>query len=299
MAGKFSRSWQIFKSSAAVLGENKKLLVFPLFSSVATVIVLATFVSGFFLLPGSGGSAGGGEYASEVSSAELVMVFAMYLTLYFVAIFFNTALVASVARYLDGGDASVRYGLGAAWSRVGTIFGYAIIAATVGMLLKALEERLGFIGRIVVNLVGLAWTVSTFLVVPVLVHQNVGPIDAVKKSASMLKNTWGENIIANAGMGLVFMLLYIPIIALIVLGIAVASGDVATSNVGGANTMIGGSLLVMSVAALLLLGLTHAALQSIYGAALYRHASGDVGGSEGRDFSSAVLDNAFGPKKKK
>ena len=294
MAGKFSRSWQIFKSSAAVLGENKKLLVFPLFSSVATLIVLATFVSGFYLLPGSGGATN----ASEYSSAELVMVFAMYLTLYFVAIFFNTALVASVARYLDGDEASVRYGIGAAWSRVGTIFGYAIIAATVGMLLKALEERLGFIGQIVVNLIGLAWTVSTFLVVPVLVHQNVGPIDAVKESALMLKKTWGENIIANAGMGLIFLLLYIPIFALVILGIAVAFGNVNTSNIGGANTMIGGSLLVISISALLLLGLTHAALQSIYGAALYRYASGDVGGSESRDFSSAVLDNAFGPKKK-
>lgn len=299
MAGKFSRSWQIFKSSAAVLADNKKLLVFPLFSSVASLIVLTTFLFGFYLLPGSSGSTSGGDYASEYNSAELVMVFAMYLTLYFVAIFFNTALVASVARYLDGGEASVRYGLGAAWSRVGTIFGYAIIAATVGMLLKALEERLGFVGVIVVNLIGLAWTVSTFLVVPVLVHQNVGPIDAVKESASMLKKTWGENIIANAGMGLVFMLLYIPIFGLVVLGIAVTFGDVATSNVGGANTMFGGSLLAISVAALLLLGLTHAALQSIYGAALYRHASGDVGGPEGRDFSSAVLDNAFGPKKKK
>ena len=122
------------------------------------------------------------------------------------------------------------------------------------MLLKALEERLGFIGQIVVNLIGLAWTVSTFLVVPVLVHQNVGPIDAVKESASMLKKTWGENIIANAGMGLVFMLLYIPVFALVILSIGVTFGDVATNNVGGANTMIGGTLLVISVAALLLLG---------------------------------------------
>ena len=85
-----------------------------------------------------------------------------------------------------------------ATSKMGTIAGYALIAATVGMILRAIQERVGFIGRIIVGLLGVGWTVATYLVVPVLVTRDVGPIDAVKESAGWLKKTWGENVIRPA-----------------------------------------------------------------------------------------------------
>jgi hypothetical protein len=293
MAGRFSRSWEIFKSSVAVLADNKRLLIFPLLSSIAVVLVIASFLPGFMLFA----DVDNPNSSEQMGNVELLIMFAMYVAIYTVIIFFNSALVASVANYLDGGEATVSFGLAAAWSKIGIIIGYAIIAATVGMILKALEERLGFIGQIVIGLIGMAWSVTTFLVVPVLVHRDVGPMDAVKESATLLKKTWGENIIANAGMGFLFTLLYIPLIALAVfsVGDTVASAAVADGNLG---SILGGSVFAIAVLGMVLLALTHATLQAIYGAALYRYASDVPGQTEGRDFSPALMSSAFGPKKK-
>jgi hypothetical protein len=81
---------------------------------------------------------------------------------------------------------------------------YALIAATVGTLLRAIAERVGIIGRLIVGLVGVGWTVATALVVPILAAENVGPVEAIGRSVDLIKKSWGENIIGNAGIGIVF-----------------------------------------------------------------------------------------------
>ncbi len=101
-----------------------------------------------------------------------------------VIFFCNTALVGAALIRLRGGDPTVADGFRIAASRVGPILGYAFIAATVGMVLRAISERSGFLGRLVVSLVGFAWNLATFLAVPVLVVEDVGPIEAVQRSAS-------------------------------------------------------------------------------------------------------------------
>ncbi len=129
-------------------------------------------------------------------------LFAMYVAQYFVIIFFNTALVGAAMARLDGRDPTVRSALKVAASRIGPIFGYAVISATVGVLLRAFAERLGFIGRLVVAGVGVAWTVATFLVVPILAAEGIGPLAAIAKSGALLRKSWGENLIGNTGIAL-------------------------------------------------------------------------------------------------
>ncbi|UUZ47783.1 DUF6159 family protein [Massilia sp. B-10] len=73
-----------------------------------------------------------------------------------------------------------------------------MIAATVGVILRAIQERVGFLGRIIVGMLGVGWTIATFLVVPVLVARDKGPVDSIKDSAALLKQTWGENVIGQA-----------------------------------------------------------------------------------------------------
>jgi hypothetical protein len=167
-------------------------------------------------------------------------------------------------------------------ARLPAILGYAVIAATVGMILRMLQERAGFIGRWIVGLLGVAWTVATFLTVPVLVSQNVGPIDAVKRSAELLKRTWGENLAGNIGMGLVFGIL-IAIVAFggIALVIAAASADAK---------VLGFAIMALAVVGVALLALVQTALQGIYAAALYRYATtGDASGG----FDHALIADAF------
>ena len=281
MAGKFSRSWALMKASAAVLQSDKSLLVFPLLSGVCTLLVAASFLIpvGVLML--------GGEYAGQdmhqrMSVGSYLLLFAFYLVQYFVIIFFQTALTGVALMHLRGEPTSVSAGFALARSRWTHILGYALIAATVGLVLRMVQERLGLIGRLVVGFLGLAWTVATFLVVPILASQEVGPIDAVKHSVELLKRSWGENLIGNGGIGVVFglaMLLAMLLAALLI------GGAFATQSMVAVVLAV-----VVVVVGLTLLGLIQASLHGIYAAALYRFAeTGETSGG----FNADLLGQAF------
>jgi hypothetical protein len=281
MFTRLSRSWELIKASGAVLRQDKELLLFPLFSGIAMLVVIASFM---VPLVASGAIE---RLNPESSQATLmVFVFAFYLVQYFIIFFFNSALVGAAMIRLDGGDPTVSDGLRIAGSRFMKILGYAAIAATVGLVLRLLEERLGLIGRWVVGLLGVAFTVATFLTVPVLVSRDVGPIEAVKESAVLLKKTWGENIIGNTGMGLVFSLLFLGVFGI---GMLLMFGALQTGN-----TTLGILVLVTMIVAGVGLVLVNAALQGVYSAALYRYATD---GNVGESFSSALLGEALRPKR--
>jgi hypothetical protein len=281
MFTRFTRSWELIKASGAVLRQDKELLLFPFFSAIATLIVAASFIVPLMATGAFERSVAPGEETSY-----MVFLFLFYLVQYFIIFFFNTALVGAAMIRLDGGDPTVRDGLRIASSKIVPIIGYAAIAATVGLILRMIEERAGFIGRWIVGLLGLAFTVATFLTVPILVTRNVGPVEAVKESAALLKKTWGENIIGNGGMGFVFFLFYF---LAGVIGFAFVSTVAQTGNA----TLI---VLVIAMVVLAVVGvaLVQSALQGVYSAALYRYATD---GNVGESFSSALLGEAFRPKK--
>ena len=285
MAGKFARSWALMKASAGVLRADKSLLVFPLLAGVCSMVVAASFLVPVVLAM-IGHHADVDVDERRFSPLYYAVLFAFYLVQYFVIVFFNTALVGVALARLRGEPAGLAEGFALARSRLGSIFGYALIAATVGLLLRMLQERLGLIGRFVVGLLGLAWTVATFLVVPVLASEGIGPMDAVKRSAELLKRTWGENLIGNAGLGVVsglVMFLVVLLAGALMVGAAATQSVVAMALVG-----------VLAVVAFILLGLVQSTLQGIYSAALYRYAeAGEVGGG----FDQALLESAFRPKR--
>jgi hypothetical protein len=277
MFEKISRSWGLVKASASVLRSDKELLVFPLVSALCATLVAATFLIPAITLDlFSGGEPGPVVY---------VLAFLFYLSQYFVIFFFNTALVGAAMIRLDGGDPTVGDGLRIAMSKIGPILGYAAIAATVGLILKMIEERAGFIGTMIIRLIGTAWTIATFLVVPVLVSRDIGPIDAVKESVVLLQRTWGESIVGNVGIGLAFGLLtflMVIVVATLVIGAALTAGATAAFVVAG-----------LGVIAIALLATIQAALGGIYSAALYRYA---VDGNAPAGFEGGALQSAFRPK---
>lgn len=280
MFERLSRSWGLIKASAGVLAKDKELLVFPLLSAVCTLIVAAAF-----LLPAFGMGALDGLREGGTSPTVYVFAFLFYLVQYFVIFFFNSALVGAAMIRLEGGDPTLSDGLRIASSKALPILGYAAIAATVGMILRAIQERSGFLGRLVAGFLGVAWTVASFLVVPVLVSRNVGPIDAVKESAVLLKKTWGENLIGQGGVGLVFGLIFF---AMIIVG---GGAIIAVATTG--NGVLIGLVVALVIIALLLGGLVQAALSGIYSAALYRYA---VGAGDSQGFDAQLLGQAFRTK---
>jgi hypothetical protein len=214
------------------------------------------------------------------------VAFLFYVVQYFVIFYFNAALVGCVLMRLDGGAPTVKDGLRLANSRFATILGYAIISATVGVILRTIQERAGFLGRFITGLFGILWNVATFLVVPVLVARDVGPVQSIKDSASLLKRTWGENVVGQVGLGLAFSVIQIAIIfgGAAVIGVAVA---------------LNFPLLAIPLALLIIVGvlatiLFHSALSGIYSAVLYRYASN---GDSTIGFDSSALTSAFLPKK--
>jgi hypothetical protein len=281
MFTRFSRSWELIKASGAVLRQDKELLLFPFFSAIATLVVSASFIVPLILTGAFERSIAPGDEA-----AYMVFVFVFYLIQYFIIFFFNLALVGAAMIRLDGGDPTVRDGLRIASSHVVQILGYAAIAATVGLILRIIEERAGFIGRWIAGLVGLAFTVATFLTVPILVSREVGPIEAVKESAALLKKTWGENIIGNGGMGFVFFLFYLAACGI---GMVFIFGAAQTGN-----PVLIVPVIALVVLAIIGLALVQAALQGVYSAALYRYATE---GNAGETFPTALLGEAFRPKR--
>lgn len=283
MFERLSRSWSLVKASAEILLKDQSLLVFPLISGVAALLVIATFalpLGGFDIVHEIARDDGG-----AMAGSHYVVLFLFYLVQYFLIFFFNTALVGAVMIRMDGGEPTVADGLRLAVSKLPAIVGYSFVAATVGLLLRAIEERVGFIGQIVVALVGTAWTLATYLVVPVLAARDVGPLDAISESAELFKQTWGENVIGQAGLGLAFGLIYFFVL--------ICAAVLVLFAVGMKSVPVIAMTAIIALGALILVSLVHAALSGIYSAALYRYAT-DSGASAG--FDGHTLEQAFGPK---
>ncbi|MDR0184030.1 DUF6159 family protein [Lysobacter arvi] len=271
MFEKFSRSWELVKASAAVLRSDRELMVFPVVSAVATLVVLATFLVPMI----------GWRVFSHGAVSSAVWVFLFYFCQYTVIVFCNSALVAAAMIRLEGGDPTLSDGFNAAKARLPSILGYAAIAATVGVLLKRMKDDDNLLMRLFGGGLGAAWTLATFLVVPVLVHQEVGPFEALRRSANLLRRTWGENAIGNIGIGLAFGLISFAIILVgALLAMLAAQFSVALAV----------TIAVAFVIGLLLLSVYQAALGGIYSAALYRYA---MEGEAPPAFRALQLESAF------
>lgn len=277
MFRRLSNSWELVKASAAVLRADKELILFPIVSAIGVLIVTASFAAPMFLADVFDEVLVGGNRVMG-----LLVGFGFYLVQYAVIFFANTALVGAAMIRLDGGDPTVGDGFRIATRHIGSILGYALISATVGMILRTISERGGLLGRIASSLVGLAWNLATYLVVPVLVVEKVGPMEAIKRSAQLFKRTWGEQVAGNLSIGLVFGLIsfLMILVGIPVVFLAVTSGSI--------------TLIVLAVLAFVLLlvftGLINSALSGIYTAAVYKYAAT---GEAGSFFSQEMVQNAF------
>src|SRR5262249_47135823 len=265
--GKFSRSWELVKESFAILKSDKQLMLFPILSAVCCLGVTIIIATGgtFLTLPSFAAAAAAGERWTPAHAPFFYpMLFLLYVANYFVIVFFNVALVGVANSRLVGGTWTMRDGLSLAWARKGTIFQWALVAATVGVLLKTLEERMGILGRIVMRIIGVAWALACYFVVPVLAFEDLSPIQAVQRSSSLFKDTWGEKVTGGFSISIIFFLLALPGIGLFVVSLFLSIG-------AGSPVVFLLGLAVMMLY-LLLLSVVSSAIQGIFNAALYRYA---------------------------
>ena len=218
--GRISNTWQLAKVSWGVLKKDRELLWMPVLSFLASAVVIAVVIALTFLTASTESSQG--QNTMEFNPAMVVVYVVAALVLGVIAVFFNGALVAGAHERLTGGDPTVRSAIGRAFARIPGLVPWAIITTTVGLILQALRDRAGWLGRIVTSLLEMAWEVVTFLTVPAIVIDDLGAIAGLKQSAALLRRTWGENIAARVGFGILGFVLMIP--AAIVAGLFIASG---------------------------------------------------------------------------
>lgn len=283
MFERIAAGWQLTKQAANVLRLDKELLVFPILSGLSCLVVLASFfvpMYAFGLLDGVIE-----DRQSNQSRVLLgVLGFLFYFVNFFIIVFFNSALVGCAVIRLKGGDPTVSDGFATSFSRLPQILAWSAVAATVGVILRSFENRENKLGQLIIGLLGTAWTLLTFFVVPVIVIEKLGPLAAVKRSTSLLKQTWGESLSSTVSIRLFTFLASL-------LGIApmVAGGALIASEMPA----IGIPLFLVGILILLSVTLIASALNSIVLAALYIYA---VEGRSPQNFDSSLIEHAFASK---
>lgn len=273
--GRFARSWELTKASWATLKADRELLALPVFSFLVSLAVLGVGVGLVFLIDYDTAT---GLENFELSPAGIIVLVIASLALAVVATFFQAAMVGGARDRLTGGDPTIGSAIGVASSRLAVIVPWALFSWTVGAVLRAIEDRAGPIGAIVANLAGAAFRVVTFLAVPVLVVEELGPINTLKRSGELFKRTWGENLIAQAGLGIVGFLAMIPV--LIVAGV-----------IGAVINPILGIIVAVPMVAVVVVVMT--SLTAIFQTALYQYVTTNEVPS---GFDGAGLPQAFSQK---
>lgn len=276
--GKLSNSISLAKESLGVLKQDKELAAIPLVSAITCGVVALAIGGGMLLTVDQISDPAPGQDDFAATPATWVIGIVGLFILGMIAQFFAATLVAGANERLEGGNPTLGSAISKASTRVAPVLGWAALNSTVGVILNAIRDKAGFIGDIVVGMIGAAWGVVTWLVLPIIIVEGIGPIAAVKRSAILLKSTWGENLFAQMGLGLVGFLIMLP-------------GILVFGAVSFAIPLAGIPLLIIWVA---VVGSIMSALSAIYRTALYRFA---VGLPTGEAFSNAELVGAFAVKK--
>ena len=254
MGNRWSRSLALARRSVEVLRANPALMAFPIVSGVVALAVTLSFFLPVALLYW-------GHPPERVGPGGYAIMAAYYLVSYFVVIFFNVGLASCTYASLRGERPTFGDGMRFAASRLPAILGWTVLSATVGVVLRFVGERTGLVGRIVVGLLGAAWNIVTYLVIPMLAVENRGPVDAVKGSFALLKRTWGEQLIGTGGVGFVFGLaMLLPIVPLVLAFVSGATALIVT-------------MLVVAVLYWVALAILSSSVAEVYRTALYVYAT--------------------------
>jgi hypothetical protein len=259
MFGRISYTWQLMGASWQILKQDKKLLILTLISGICCLLVIATFA--IPLIATDHWAPPHGQATPVQQVLYYAVLFLFYFCNYLVITFFNSAIVFCAFARMEGRDPTIGEGLREAASRIHLIVGWALLAATIGLILRIIEDRSEKVGAIVAGLLGMAFSIISFLVVPVLVIERKGPFAALKQSTVLLKNTWGDQLVGNFSFGAVFGLLAIPAILLIVIAVVL--------GLAGHSLVLAAAIVTLAVIYLIILSLIQSTLQVIFQTALY------------------------------
>jgi hypothetical protein len=267
---RIKRGWALTKKSWGLLREHPSLIRFPLYGAVATTLLaIVTLGPGLYFWE-----------EDQLAGAIPIIVIGVYV-LSFVGFYFSVGLAACADMIFRGQEATIGDGLAVARSRIAQISGWAAVSAAISLVMGLLENQGGTLGTVAARLVGMAWSLITFLAVPVIAIEGTGPFETIKRSGTLFRERWGQQITGNIAIGAaVFLIGVLPAVLLILAGVALWS---AASFLGAVLVVVGALVLAIAL-------LVSRALSGIFGVALYRYAlDGEVvGGFTQEDLESAV-----------
>ena len=196
---RIGNGWSLALLSFDIIKKNKSLLVFPALSVLSILLIILSFMIGSLILSF-------GEWAPGGSIFFWLLIF--YFVNSAVVIFFNMALIHCTFKILNGEQASVVEGVRFSFSRIKLVLSWALLSASVGVVLKAIERKHKILTNIVSGMFGLLWSLATFLVIPVLAYENLNVTDAIKRSAFLFNRTWGEQAGATFSFGVIGFLVF-------------------------------------------------------------------------------------------
>ncbi len=282
MFTRISNGFALAGSTWRVLSRDKHLLFFPLVSGFLFLLVMLSFAVPLATL------VDWNQFQQQLQQNNnkppvwvYAVSFAFYFCTYFVIIFCNSALISCAMLRFNGETPRISDGFRMAMARLPQIFVWAMVSSTVGVLLKVIENSHEKAGALIAWLVGSAWSIMTFFVVPVLVVEKIGPMAAVGRSLSLLRKTWGEAIVGNMGLNFILFLLFIPVILLFLVGVLLVAQGI---------TVPGIAMFVVAGIAFLIHMAVSSALHTIFLAALYQYAAED---RVPEGFDRSVMESAF------
>lgn len=240
---RIKRGFRITKLGIHVVKADPELMVYLLFSVIMSVLsfgVVLTFTGGLGFVIGNDEGFEGGVAVGTFISYFIVSV---------ITVFWNAAIIASAyERMTTGRNPSFSYGIKQAMKCFPQILIWGLISGTVGVIIgffEAMAESdnivVAIIGHIISFMISFAWWMTTFFVVPMIVLENSGVFESMKKGPKLFDETWGENIVASVGTGIINFIVILTIIVvclplfifgeigaalafiLIVIGIAISS----------------------------------------------------------------------------
>jgi len=274
------RSYHIFRESLSVLMKDTELLIFPLLSGIFTILALGSMIFGGVITGFFQKWAASGDHSLQGNLMGYAALFVWYFVSWFIVLFFNVAIIHCAKMRLDGGDPTVADGFRASMQHIGRIAAWALISATVGIILRVIADRAKFLGKLMASLLGAAWAIATYFIVPVMIFERRSLKDSVKQSTDLIRKTWGESLIAAGGIGAFTMILVLPSLAMPLVGLAISL-----------EAFLGG--LLAMVVYWIGLAIVTSALSGIFRTALYLYAA------EGRTpegFNADYVEHAFAPK---
>ncbi|MFL6248709.1 MAG: DUF6159 family protein [Thermoanaerobaculia bacterium] len=280
MFSTIQRSYTIFRQSLGVLRQDKEILIFPLLSGIFTIVAMAGLIFGGTVTGFFQRILASGDRSLEGNVLAYAALFVWYFVSWFIVLFFNVGVVACARIRLEGGDPTVADGFRAARENLKAIVIWALISATVGLILRIVAERSKLIGQIIAKILGAAWAITTYFVVPVMIFEKRGPRASMATSTELISRTWGESLVAAAGVGITIMLLGIGGLAFPILGFLISTTA----------ALIGLAVMVLYW---VLLAIISSALTGIYRTGLYLYAKE---GKPLNGFGEDLARTAFGGK---